>query len=111
MTEETEDTPLPREQVAEFIPEALRTAMTIYHELAARRDYIDKDKKIDHDEFVKWQKALKAAVAHIDLLVKVALYVELPESDTDANRQAVTAALLRQVMEDVAGFEMTGQVV
>lgn len=100
MTEQTEDLPLPREQLAEFIPEALRVAITAYHERAC----IDTSAMAAKD-FAEQQKALKAAVAHIKMLVELALGAELPEADADANRQAVTAALLRQAVEDVKGFE------
>lgn len=100
MTKEIEETPLPRVQVAAFIPEALRVAITAYHARAGA-DAAGLTAK----EFAEHQKACHAAVAHIELLVKLALRAELPEADEDTNRQAVTAALLRQAAEDVRAFE------
>jgi len=100
MSEEIEALPLPLEQVAEFLPEALRVAITAYHE---RAGCITTD--LTAKAYTDHHKACQAAIAHIELLVKLALRAHLPDADTDANRAAMTAELLRAAVADVKGFE------
>lgn len=91
---------LPLEQTAAFLPEALRVAITSYHAYCKEGPRDAKPK-----EFEEYHKGAKAAVAHIELLVKLALRAQLPEADDDTNRAAVTAALLQQAVADVNSFE------
>ena len=91
---------LPREQLAEFLPEALRKAITSYHKHASR-SITGKP-----DEFGNMHKDLKAAVAHIELLVKLAELAELPDkAAADQNTQAMLAGWLEKANEDITGFK------
>lgn len=100
MTEETETILPPTEQVAAFIPQALRAAIGAYR----RRAEAD-TATMDAKTFAEHQKALTLMLAHIEMLLKVAARAGLPDADCDRARREETADLMRQAAEDVAAHE------
>lgn len=80
-----------REQIAEFLPEAIATALNSY------RDYMEKE---DHN-FKEKHTACKTAIAHIELLLKLARWADLPErGDADA----ILAAVLVEAEGELAVY-------
>ena len=68
-----------REQIAEFLPEAIMLAVSSY------RGHMSK--KIDEDKFESHHKQAKVAISHIELLIKLAKWADLPDTTllSDAN--------------------------
>lgn len=91
---------LPQEQVEKFLPEALRRAITAYDERAGQDSGQMKSK-----DFIDHQKACKAAAAHIELLVKLARMIGMPEAATGEGDRAVMEALLRVAEDDLSDYE------
>jgi len=54
----------PKEQMKEFIPQALETALERYKDFS-------KQEETDSTNFKKHQEACKVAIAHIELLIKL----------------------------------------
>lgn len=87
-----------RRHIAEVLPDALRRALDSYH--AFMRDSTMPD---EPGEFSKHHNAAKTAISHIQLLLKLAQWAELPEaqgsSDTAHNREL--AQVIREASRDV----------
>lgn len=75
-----------RERIAEFLPDALATALQSYYSFA-KTDIPDTAKGFsDH------HNACKVAIAHIDLLLKLAKWAHLPDDgvvDDESQRRLV----------------------
>ncbi len=97
-----------RKQIARFLPDALAKALTSYHE------FMDVDipkgkPKTDEAEgqtsasaFERHHKACKAAIAHIELLIKLAEWAQLPDVKADDhNQQIVLSALLQEANAEI----------
>lgn len=69
-----------RAQIALFLPVAIEKAMHSY------RSYIDKE-ELD-GEFSDRHKAAKIALAHIELLIKLAKWADLPSATMDNKKEA-----------------------
>lgn len=100
MTVAVETPLLPPEQVAAFIPQALRGAICAYRERSEKNTA-----GMNSKDFAEHQKTLTVTLAHIDMLLKVAARAGLPDADGDHDRRAETADLLRLAAEDVAMHE------
>lgn len=70
-----------REQIAEFLPEAIMLAVGSY------RAHMGKE--IHEDKFESHHKHAKVAISHIELLIKLAKWADLPDTtvigDAEAN--------------------------
>lgn len=68
-----------RAQIAENLPKAIDRALDSYH------DFIDAEKtKVKSDEFKSHHAAAKTALAHIELLIKLAAMVDaMNDGDLD----------------------------
>jgi hypothetical protein len=85
-----------REKIAEFLPDALATALSSYH-LFSQQEVDTKAK-----EFNAHHTACKVAIAHIELLIKLARWAELPDpSDENQARQMALALELSQAQDDL----------
>lgn len=90
-----------REQISQFLPDAIRKALTSYH-LFMERDYEEEKPKA----FEEHHKACKVAIAHIELLIKLARFADLPDAKAaDGNNQIVLAAMLQEAQEELDGFK------
>lgn len=69
-----------------FLPEALSRALESYHRFSKREAPQD-----DAKEFSAHHTACKVAIAHIELLLKLAKWAELPGKDTEKNKTLVKA--------------------
>lgn len=64
-----------RQKIANFLPEALSTALQSYHSFS-RTDFGESKK-----DFSDHHNACKIAIAHIELLLKLAQYAHLPDDN------------------------------
>ena len=89
-----------RRKIAQFLPEALETAIESYHafsKFTAEQD----DKKSPAKEFYDHHNACKVAIAHIDLLLKLAKYAHLPDDDVlPDNEMRHLVTLLESAQEE-----------
>lgn len=102
MTEETETIVMPPEQVSAFVPPALRAAIDAY---CGRAE--EPVEGLEAKEFTEHQKCLTAALAHVDMLLRIASRaegMEVPAGGDEPGRIRM-AALLRQAEDDVAADE------
>ncbi len=85
---------LTRRQIAEFLPTAIETALTSY-QLFSESDSLDnaKDFKAHHD-------ACKIAIAHIELLIKLAQWADLPDLE-DGNDQNILRGLIESGQKEL----------
>lgn len=67
-----------QQQVADFLPKALETACLSYEIYTDEIDHSNKE------QFPEYHKNCKAALAHIELLLKLARLVDVPEEAVDA---------------------------
>lgn len=89
-----------REQIAEFLPEAIATALRSYHRFSQLP--VAEEAK----DFTDHHKACKVAVAHIELLLKLARWADLPDSKAgDHNHQILLAALMQEAEAEVAQYQ------
>ena len=95
-----------REQISGFLPDAIAKAITSYHHFA--------DQKIKGDsvkEFAAHHSACKVAIAHIELLLKLARWVDLPDAAAGSHGdQAFIAAMMLEAEGKLAEYrEMCGE--
>lgn len=87
-----------RQHIAEVLPDALWRALDSYH--AFMRDSKMPD---EPGEFSKHHNAAKTAISHIQLLLKLAEWAELPEAEGDTGNAHNTelAQAIREARRDV----------
>lgn len=104
-----------RKQIARFLPDALAKALGSYHEFMDVD--IPKGKPKDDEEegqtsasaFERHHKACKAAIAHIELLIKLAEWAQLPDAAApDHNQQIVISALLQEANSEIKQTKKDG---
>lgn len=89
-----------RQQIAAFLPDAIARALTSYRLFMERE--IDKDVP---KAFSEHHGACKVAVAHIELLLKLARWADLPDV-AGGNEQMMLAAMMAEAEKELA--EITG---
>ena len=89
-----------RRHVAEFLPDALRRALESYHAFMRDRQMPD-----EPGDFSKHHNAAKAAISHIQLLLKLAQWAELPEAteNNSANGDSETAKTIQDARQEIQG--------
>ena len=89
-----------RAQIAEFLPDAIRSALTSYQKFSNKK-VSDEEK-----EFKDHHNACKVAISHIDLLLKLARWADLPDDDlSDKNNQRVLVASIEEAENELKGYE------
>ena len=87
-----------RRQIARFLPDALAKALTSYREFTARDDLSKEGSK----NFSLHHTACKAALAHIELLLKLAKWAHLPDAAAaDHNHQIMLSGLIKEAGEEI----------
>ncbi|NBX65896.1 MAG: hypothetical protein EBQ96_02760 [Proteobacteria bacterium] len=66
-----------RAKIAASLPDAIDFAMQSY------RKFYEREKYEDAKDFSAHHSACKTAIAHIELLLKLAAWAKLPDDDTD----------------------------
>lgn len=93
-----------RRQIASFLPDAIVRALTSYHEFSKSNAEEDECKR-----FAANHSAAKAAIAHIELLLKLARWADLPDPQAeDHNRQIALSAMLQEAKEELEGYRAKG---
>jgi hypothetical protein len=89
-----------REQIAQVLPDALRVALNSYQEIITHPldnhegNYIKK-----HGEL---QDSGRKTLAHIQLMIKIAAFLNLPDARApDHNNQILLATLLQEANDEV----------
>lgn len=82
-----------RAQVAEFLPRAMAKALASY------REYMDSASFETNSNFSEVHKAAKVAISHIELLIKLAKWADLP--DAVQGPDSLLASLICEAQGDV----------
>ena len=88
-----------RDQVAQILPGTISKTLESY-EMFVRDMKEGNDTKNFHDA----HRAAKVAIAHIELLIKLARWADLPEKDA-ASTHTELAGLLERAYEDVVQYK------
>lgn len=89
-----------RVQIAEFLPDAIARALTSY------RTYMEMKSDDTLAAFKEKHMACKTAIAHIELLLKLARWADLPDGEAiNRNDQMVLAAVLAEAEGELAEYE------
>lgn len=90
-----------REQIASFLPDAIALALESYHRFSGQR--VPDEAK----EFKDHHNACKVAIAHIELLIKLARWADLPDQDAAQNNmeQAMLAAIMQEAQAELEAYE------
>ena len=80
-----------RVQIARFLPQAIGKTLESYHL------FMGQDVPEDAKGFSAHHSAAKVAIAHIDLLLKLARWADLPQAETSraSAQEAMLAAMIR----------------
>ncbi len=87
-----------RSQIAEFLPDAIARALTSYQQFS-EQDASDKAR-----EFTAHHNACKVAIAHIELLIKLARWADLPGEGEDTNDKAILSAMMATAEEELDNY-------
>lgn len=80
------------EQIKEFLPDALRKALSSYHAFIERAEFaLEKDFSKDHT-------ACKVAISHIELLIKLGRLAYAEEENS------MDSALMKAAQQDIENF-------
>lgn len=87
-----------REQIAEFLSEAIALTVGSYREHMNRT--------INKDNFSEHHKQAKVAISHIELLIKLARWADLPDTQVAGDENAkYLQALMRKAEAEVEAYE------
>ena len=92
-----------RKQIAEFLPEAIELAVKSYKEFMQEGHGT---KANGQPDFVDHHKSAKIAISHIELLIKLAKWADLPDA-TDAIMRNSDAfkSLMAAAEAEIAAYE------
>lgn len=100
MTRKIEDKS--RGQIADALPDAIAIALTSY------QVFLEKDHHEDSKEFKTHHEACKVAISHLELLIKLAKWADLPdENASDESRQVMLAAMMKNAEIEVTNWKKT----
>ena len=83
-----------RKRIAEFLPSAFTKAFRSYHQ------FMQQDVPVKTKEFSDHHKAAKVAIAHIELLIKLAKSAHVPNDDSRENHEI--AVMIEQASAELA---------
>ncbi len=92
-----------RKQIAEFLPKALEAAIVSY------QLFSDKSVSEDADKFKKYHGACKVAIAHIELLLKLAKLADLPDDEIESeNERDILLGLIENGRKELDCYKIDG---
>lgn len=99
---------LTRQQIAAFLPDAISQTLKSYYRFAQQEAPEDKTpgkNPVTTREFADYHKACKVAISHIELLIKLARWADLPDAkDEDRNRQIIIAAMINEAQKELEDY-------
>lgn len=102
MTQTIEDAT--RQHLAAFLPDAISQALKSYYRFA-QQDPLPEPK-----EFSDHHKACKVAIAHIELLIKLAKWADLPHKDAGTpNDQVILDGMVEKAQEELSAYHSRWQ--
>jgi hypothetical protein len=85
-----------RAQIADFLPDAIATALKSY------KNFYDSEVVFETaKDFSAHHAACKAAIAHIELLIKLARWADLPDGMQEADKDMQLALLLASAQTEL----------
>lgn len=96
-----------RDRIANFLPKALERAVVSYKMIALDHPVHKETKETDTAKLKKQHEACKVAIAHIELLLKLARMSDIKECDkakNDAATQEELLQMLNQAQGEVSAF-------
>lgn len=95
-----------REQIAEFLPEAITLAVNSYRQFMKTEEDLDKNANIVKREFATHHKEAKIAISHIELLIKLAKWADLPDTTVIGDAEAVyLQGLMNKAEAEIEAYE------
>lgn len=89
-----------RAQIAAFLPDAIRMALNSYQKFSHEIHGENEKSFKDH------HTACKVAISHIDLLLKLARWADLPDGVTaDRNQQMILVAAIAEAERELQDYE------
>lgn len=93
-----------RSQIAGFLPDAIFRALTSY------RQFSEQEASEEAKEFTAHHNACKVAIAHIELLIKLARWADLPGEggsgeDGVGDELAALAAMMARAEEELRSYQ------
>ena len=90
-----------RKDIAAFLPRAIQTALDSYQTFSENQ-ITDTNSTPTSQEFKAHHDACKVAIAHIELLIKLAKWADLPDPKVeDENQQAVLQSLIEKGQQEL----------
>jgi hypothetical protein len=103
MTEKIEEHT--RRQIAEFLPDAIARTLKSY------RGFSEQKPAEEARDFYAHHNACKVAISHIELLIKLARWADLPdEGAEDHNQQIILAEMMASAEEELQRHKDKGEV-
>ncbi len=98
-----------RRRIATFLPDAIARALTSYHRFS-RSEGGAADEDTSPKDFSAHHSACKVAIAHIELLIKLARWADLPDAKAeDHNNQIILAAMMQEAEEELRAYRNAPQ--
>ena len=92
-----------RMRLARFLPDAIAKALNSY------QIFLEADVPTDAKGFSAYHSACKVAIAHIELLIKLARLADLPDAAAENhNEQILLAAVMQEAEEELRAYRITG---
>lgn len=100
MSEHIKIEEMTRQQIAAFLPEAIKLAVKSYREFMQKGPEVKKGEGQDNPKnFVEHHKSAKVAISHIELLIKLARWADLPDCQVEGDEEARYLASLMETAE------------
>jgi len=105
MTEKIKDDA--RARIAEFLPGALERAIASYRMLTRNCGPVDAEGKRDENplEVKRYHEACKAAIGHMQYLLKLAEILDLPDAAPEGVDQEKLTEMIENARQEVAAYE------
>lgn len=92
-----------RLRIARILPDAIARALTSY------QNFLQQSVPADAKEFAAYHNACKVAIAHIELLIKLARWAELPDATAENhNEQILLAAMMQEAEGELREYKTVG---
>ncbi len=88
-----------REQVAEFLPRAIKKALTSYH------NFMGNEVPGDAKGFSQHHSACKVAIAHVELLLDLARWADLPGDEKEGRDYQKLAGIVTKAEQQLTAFQ------